>query len=109
MNKNFELVNNKKRKKVNTMAKFRESELTEILQEFQKNDTIELEFEKSITGKMKLEEANVNYDGKYGFINIKSKNSTFQINTTLVCGYEKIDDEINIDLETLLLKFRKTK
>ena len=91
------------------MAKFRESELTEVLQIFQNDDTIELEFEKSVNGKIKLEETKINYDSKYGYINVKSKDSTFQINTTLVYGYEKIDNEINIDLETLLLKFRKAK
>ena len=88
------------------MAKFKESELTEKLQEFKNKSNIELEFEKGIEGKVKLEEATIKYDGKYGYIIIESKNCKLKINTTLVTGYEKIKDEIHIDLETLLLKFK---
>ncbi len=88
------------------MARFKESELTEKLQEFKNKKNIELEFEKSIEGKMKLEEATLKYDREYGYIIIESKNCKLKINTTLVTGYEKIKDEIHIDLETLLLKFK---
>lgn len=107
MNINFQLVNNKKGRKVITMAKFKESELTENLKEFQNKTTIELEFEKSIEGKLKLEETTVKYDEKRGFINIKSKDSSFKVNTTLVYGYEKIKGEISIDLESILLRIKK--
>ena len=107
MNINFQLVNNKKGRKVITMAKFKESELTENLKEFQNKSTIELEFEKSIEGKLKLEETTVKYDEKRGFINIKSKDSSFKVNTTLVYGYEKIKGEISIDLESILLRIKK--
>lgn len=89
------------------MAKFRENELTENLKEFEKETTIELIFEKSIEGKMILENATVKYDDKIGYIYLKSKNGDFKINTTLVYGYEKIKDEIDIDLETTLLKIKK--
>lgn len=89
------------------MPKFKESDLTENLQEFQKKDTIELEFEKSIEGTIKLEEATINYDDKKGYINIESKDGNFKINTTLVYGYEKIKDKINIDLDSILLKIKK--
>ena len=89
------------------MAKFRESELTKHLQNFRNKTTVQLEFEKGLSGKIDLEEANIVYDNKYGFINIESKNGTVQINTTLVYGYEKIGEEINIDLESLLLKIKK--
>ncbi len=89
------------------MAKFKESELTENLKEFQNKTTIELEFEKSIEGKLKLEETTVKYDEKRGFINIKSKDSSFKVNTTLVYGYEKIKGEISIDLESILLRIKK--
>ena len=88
------------------MARFKESELTEKLQEFKNKKNIELEFEKSIEGKIKLEEATLEYDREYGYIIIKSKNCNLKINTTLVTGYEKFKDEIHIDLETLLLKFK---
>lgn len=89
------------------MAKFKESELTENLKEFENKSTIELEFEKSVEGKIKLEEATVKFDDKKGYIHIDSKDSNFKINTTLVFGYEKIENEIDIDLESLLLKIRK--
>ncbi len=89
------------------MAKFKESELTENLKEFENKATLELEFEKSIEGKLKLEEARVRFDDKKGYIYIESKNSKFKINTTLVFGYEKIKEEIDIDLDTVLLKIRK--
>lgn len=89
------------------MAKFKESELTENLKGFQNNTTIELEFEKSIDGKIKLQEANIKYDHKRGYINIESRESNFKINTTLVYGYEKIEDEIHIDLESILLRIKK--
>lgn len=88
------------------MARFKESELTEKLQEFKNKKNIELEFEKSIEGKMKLEESTLKYDREYGYIIIESKNCKLKINTTLVTGYENIKDEIHIDLETLLLKFK---
>ena len=88
------------------MARFKESELTEKLQEFKNKKNIELEFEKSIEGKMKLEEATLKYDREYGYIIIESKNCKLKINTTLVTGYEKIKDEVHIDLETLLLKIK---
>ena len=38
----FQLVNNKIRKKVNTMSKFKESELSENLKEFQNKCNIEI-------------------------------------------------------------------
>lgn len=71
------------------MAKFRENELTEILKEFKENSKVELEFERSVDGTITLEDANITYDSKYGFININSKNGQFKINTTLVYNYEK--------------------
>lgn len=89
------------------MAKFKESELTENLQEFQNKDTIELEFEKSLEGKIKIEDAIINFDNKRGYINIEGKDSKFKINTALVYGYEKLKDEIQIDLESILLKIKK--
>ena len=89
------------------MEKFKESELTKNLQPFQEKTTIELEFEKSINGKLILEDTTVNYDYKNGFINIESKNGNFKINTTLVYGYGKENKEIYIDLESLLIKLKK--
>ena len=93
MNIKIYLCSNKNRKKVINMARFKESELTEKLQEFKNKKNIELEFEKSIEGKMKLEEATLKYDREYGYIIIESKNCKLKINTTLVTGYEKIKDE----------------
>ena len=56
--------------------------LSENLKEFENKTTIEIEFEKSIDGKVKLEEATIKYDEKRGFINIENKDSNFKINTT---------------------------
>lgn len=89
------------------MAKFKESELTENLKEFQNKGNIELEFEKSINGKIKIEDATVIYNNKTGFINIESEKAKFKVNTTLVYKYEKIRETIYIDLEMLLIKLRK--
>lgn len=91
------------------MAKFKESELTENLKEFQNASTIELEFEKSVEGKIKLEDTTIKYDEKKGFVNIESKDSIFRINTALVYGYEKTKGVIYIDLESILLKIKKYK
>ena len=84
------------------MAKFKESDLSENLKEFENKTTIEIEFEKSIDGK-----ATIKYDEKRGFINIENKDSNFKINTTLVYGYLKTEEEIQIDLETILLKIKR--
>lgn len=87
------------------MAKFREVDLTDILKDFQ-NKNLEIQFERSISGTFKMEDASVNFDEKTGYIYIKNKINEFKINTTLVFGYEKQDDEIRIDLETIVIKIR---
>ena len=79
------------------------------MKEFQNKGDIELEFEKSISGKLKIEDATVFYNNKTGFINIESADAKFKINTTLVYRYERIKDTIYIDLEILLIKIRKIK
>ena len=89
------------------MKKFKEFDLTENLQEFQEKTSIEIEFEKGINGKIKLENATVKYDEKNGYINIDGKNVSFKINTTLVYRYENDEGVINISLESFLLKIRK--
>lgn len=89
------------------MAKFNENELTEKLKDFESQKQIELEFEGGIDGKIELEDVKVKYNSKTGFIGILGKNCELKINTTMVCGYEKIENEIKIDLETMLLKIRK--
>lgn len=88
------------------MTKFRENELNEMLKDF-KDKNIELEFEKGIEGKIKLEKAVLEYDYQTGFINIKSDNGELEVNTTMVCSYEKVENEVRIDLETILLKIKK--
>ena len=89
------------------MSKFKEYELIQKLHEFQNPTNIELEFEKDMDGKIILENATAKYDSKLGFINIESKNVKFKINTTLVYGYEIINDVIQISLESLVLKIKK--
>lgn len=91
------------------MAKFTEKELTENLKDFADKTELELEFEKGIDGKVLLSNAKIEYDEKYGYIYITSDRGSFKINTTLVCRYEKVENEIDIDLESLLLKIRETK
>lgn len=91
------------------MAKFGEKELTENLKDFKNNTEIELEFDKAIDGKVLLSNSKVEYDEKYGYIYITSDKGTFKINTTLVFGYEKKEDEIDINLDTLILKIREAK
>ena len=43
------------------MSKFKESELSENLKEYQDKCNIEIEFEKSLNGKINLEDATVEY------------------------------------------------
>ena len=88
------------------MAKFRESELTNYLKDFENKTKIELKFERGLEGKMILEEGTVKYDRDFGFINIKGKQAEFRINTTLVDVYEKNDDEISIYIESIVLKIK---
>ena len=89
------------------MKKFKEFDLNENLQEFQEKTTIELNFERSIDGRFKLEDATIKYDEKKGFINIDSKNGNIKINTTLVYSYGKENEVIHIDLDSILLKIKK--
>ncbi len=89
------------------MKKFKEFELTENLKDFQEKTKIEIEFDISIDANLILEDATVKYDSKNGFIDIEGKNAKFTINTTLVCGYGIENNEIYIDLETLLIKIKK--
>ena len=89
------------------MAKFKESELSEKLKEFQEKCDIEIEFEKSISGKLKLEDAIIVYNNKNGFINIESEKTKFKINTTLVYRYEKVKEIVYIDLDNLMIKIKK--
>ena len=88
------------------MTKFRENELNKMLEDF-RDENIELEFEKGIAGKVKIEKATLEYDYQTGFINITGKNGKLHINTTMACGYERIENQIMIDLETILLKIKK--
>ena len=66
---------------------------------------IELGFEKGIEGKFEVEDASIGYDYKNGFIFIKGANCDLKINTAMVCGYEKNENEIRVDLEDVMVKF----
>ena len=89
------------------MAKFNENELTEKLKKYENKGNITLELEKGLDGKIELEDATVIYDEKAGFIKISGKNCEIEINTTMVCKYEKSGNEIKIDLEEIMLKLIK--
>ena len=87
------------------MEKFTERELNDVLQMFQGNN-IEIEFEKAFDGKIVLQDAKIEFDQKKGFINIDSKEGRFTINVTLIYNYYKKEKEIQIDLDTLLIKIK---
>ncbi len=89
------------------MAKFNENELTEKLKEYENQPKINLEFERGIDGKIEIEDAQINYKEQAGFIEIVGKKCDLQINTTMVCGYEKTENEVKIDLEEIMLKISK--
>ena len=86
------------------MTKFNENELTKVLEGYENNVRIKLEFERAIDGKIELDDANVNYKKDIGFIEINGTNCNFRINTAMVCGYEKEDNEVKFDLENILVK-----
>lgn len=86
------------------MKKFNENELTKILEEYENNAKIKLEFERAIEGKIELDNAKVKYIPDIGFIEIVGKDCKLRINTTMVCGYEKEGDEVLINFENILLK-----
>lgn len=88
------------------MEKFRECELNEILRDFKNKEKLELELQKGLTGKLVLKNVNINYNRENGYINIESEEGKLQINTTLVCSYEKNKNEIYIDLDTIAIKIK---
>ena len=88
------------------MEKFTERELNNILQQFNGKNVIEIEFEKAFDGKIELKDAKIEFDQKKGFINIDSKEGKFTINVTLIYNYYKKENEILIDLDTLLIKIK---
>ena len=90
------------------LKKIRECELVNNLKEFQTKSTIEINFTDSLNGKIILEDATITYDEKKGYIHIVSKNGDFKINTTLVYDYEKANNKINIELDRLYLKIKKS-
>ena len=89
------------------MSKFREKDLTEILKEFQNKSTIKIEFENDLSGSITFENVNIKYDEKVGFINIEAKNANLKINTALVYKYEKENNCIKIELESLIIYIKK--
>ena len=91
------------------MLKFREKELTEILKEFQNKSTIEIEFENDLYGSIIFENVTIKYDEKVGFINIEGQNAKLKINTALVYMYEKDNNCIKIELESLVIYIKKIK
>ena len=86
------------------MTKFNETELTKILEKYENNAKIKLEFERAIEGKIELDNAQVKYIPDIGFIEIVGKDCKLMVNTTMVRGYEKEGNEILIDFENILLK-----
>ena len=61
------------------MAKFKENELSDILEDFKNKVTIELEFEKSLSGVIVLNEVVIEYNRETGYINIYTKNSKGEV------------------------------
>lgn len=91
------------------MSKFREKDLPEILEEFQNKSTVKIEFENNLFGNIILENVTIKYDEKIGFINIEGINTNLKINTTLVYMYEKDNNNIKIELESLMIIIKKLK
>lgn len=89
------------------MTKFKESELSENLKFLKNKGKLKLEFEDGIDGKMELDNVTVEYDYKRGFIKIKGEACDLDINTTLICGYEKDEDGVVIRLEAIGLKMKR--
>ena len=89
------------------MLRFREKCLNEILKEFDNRSMIEIEFENNLSGSILLKDANIKYDEKLGFINIKGRNIKLKINTTLIYRYEKDKNSIKIELESLVIYIKK--
>ncbi len=89
------------------MSKFRESELTKNLKNFEMKNNIEIKLERGLEGKIILKDATVKFDEECGFINIKSEDTEFKINTTLVDEYQKNNDEILIYVESIIFKIKK--
>lgn len=86
------------------MTKFKEDELTKILEEYENRAKIKLEFERAIDGKIELDNAHVKYIPDIGFIEIVGRDCRLMVNTTMVRGYEKEGNKILIDFEDILLK-----
>ena len=91
------------------MSRFKEKDLHEVLHEFQKHSTVELEFENNLTGNIVLKDVTIKYDEKIGFINIDGKETNLKINTTLVYLYEIKNKIIKIELEALVIYIKKVK
>ena len=89
------------------MSRFKEKDLPEILQEFQNQSTVELEFENNLSGNIVLKDVTIKYDEKIGFINIDGKDVNLKINTTLVYSYEIENRIIKIELESLVIYIKK--
>ncbi len=87
--------------------KIKETELNKNLEMYQ-NASIEITFEKALNAKIELKKANIKFDYKNGFIEINSENNNWKINTTLVNSYRKVNDEFFIDLDTILIKIKKS-
>ena len=89
------------------MSRFREKDLPEILKEFQNKCNVELEFENNLSGNVILKDVTIKYYEEIGFINIEGKDTDLKINTTLVYFYEKDNNIIKIELETLVMYIKK--
>ena len=89
------------------MSRFKEKDLPCVLQEFQNKCTVKLEFENNLSGNVLLKEVIIKYDEKTGFICIMGKAVNLEINTTLIYIYEKENDFIKIELETLIIYIKK--
>lgn len=88
------------------MAKFKENELIEILKDFN-NVNIVIEFERALSGLFNFENVNIWYEPEDGYIYIKNKDIMLKINSTMVFGYEKNNNKIKIDLDSIMLKISK--
>lgn len=86
------------------MTKFKENELTKKIENFKKEKVLELELERGIVGSIKIEKASIEYCDTTGFIQIAGEGVDWKINTTEIYEYREIENGIEIDLETVVVK-----
>ena len=88
------------------MPKIKESELENFLKKFENKNVIEVELDENIEGKIKVEEATIQFDNKNGFLIINGNMINLKINSAFVYRYEENNNEFKIELEGLKITIK---